>query len=530
MLKDKKTFGKSYEDRRSFEVPPPAIPTQDINETFTSDIVVVGAGTSGKSAALTAAEEGASVIQIDKHTTFRWAGGHIAAIGSRVQKKLGIEVDKDDVCLALMRYAANKPNQRLLRLWADNSGAVMDWLMDILEPLGIETVMLQAPFPDWFDWKQENYPEFPVCHYQRPPNIKPGAPDLDHSILLNAVQDRAIKLGVDIRYQTRGMQLIREGSGGVSGIIARDKDNNYVKFNARKAVILCTGDYGNNPEMMQKYCPIAADVALERNVYMANPWGIIDSPEPLNVGDGHLMAMWVGAVMEEGPHAPVAHPFPRLDGPPHRSPFGTSAHLRVNIKGERYENEDVPGQSIANSLRRQPGKKVWLVCDSKWPEELPRMGMGLGRITEVNDAVRERIEKTALSADTIEELARKMEVPVETFKTTIARYNELAKQGKDLDFGKRPDRLFPVEKPPFYAGILEQCILVVLGGLNTNEKLQPLDADWNVIPGLYLAGNTVGNRFAVDYPTMCPGLSHGMAWVTGRLAALNAMEENTQAV
>jgi fumarate reductase flavoprotein subunit len=70
-----------------------------------------------------------------------------------------------------------------------------------------------------------------------------------------------------------------------------------------------------------------------------------------------------------------------------------------------------------------------------------------------------------------------------------------------------------------------QEFLVVLGGLNANDGLQLLDADGNIIPGIYLAGNTVGNRFAVDYPTMCPGLSHSMAWTTGRLAGLKAAAE-----
>lgn len=82
-----------------------------------------------------------------------------------------------------------------------------------------------------------------------------------------------------------------------------------------------------------------------------------------------------------------------------------------------------------------------------------------------------------------------------------------------------------VEKPPFYAGTAVIAFLVVLGGLNVNTKLQPLDSDWKVIPGLYLAGNTVGNRFANDYPTMCAGLSHGFAWTTGYLAAKNALAE-----
>jgi fumarate reductase flavoprotein subunit len=118
-----------------------------------------------------------------------------------------------------------------------------------------------------------------------------------------------------------------------------------------------------------------------------------------------------------------------------------------------------------------------------------------------------------------------MEVPVATFRATVDRYNELSRLGRDLDYGKRPDRLTTLDKPPFYAGIIEQHILVVLGGLITNTRFQPLDKNRKVIPGLYLAGNTVGNRFAVDYPTMCAGLSHGFAWMTGRLTGLSAAAE-----
>jgi fumarate reductase flavoprotein subunit len=130
-----------------------------------------------------------------------------------------------------------------------------------------------------------------------------------------------------------------------------------------------------------------------------------------------------------------------------------------------------------------------------------------------------------LKADTLEKLARKIDVPVKTFKATIDSYNMLARKAKDTDFGKCPQRLTTMEKPPFFAALIQQEFLVVLGGLNTNIRLQPLDAGGNIIPGLYLAGNTVGNRFAVDYPTMCPGLTHGMAYTTGRIAGQNAAAE-----
>ena len=140
----------------------------------------------------------------------------------------------------------------------------------------------------------------------------------------------------------------------------------------------------------------------------------------------------------------------------------------------------------------------------------------------VTEKIRQETDKVAVMANSIEELAEKLKMPVETFKATVMRYNELARLGKDLDFGKRTDRLTTIDKPPYYAGKGGYNLLTVLGGLNVNTKLQPLDRDWKAIPGLYLAGNTVGNFFAGDYSTMCPGLSHGMVIHFGRVAGLNA--------
>lgn len=252
-----------------------------------------------------------------------------------------------------MRWAGNKPDQRLIRLWAEHSGPVMDWLMDMTDAAGIETVMCQWPQPKGYDQTTEYYPGFPVGHWHKDgTNLT-----LDHSLPLNCVQRHTFKLGVDIRYQTRALRLVRQENGRVTGVIARDKGGFYVQFNARKAVVLCTGDCGSNPAMMQKYCSVAAGVARLNNIYMVRNEDLRRAGEPLNVGDGHLMAMWIGGVMEPGPHAPMAHAA--------LGPAGVNPFLRVNTKGLRYENEDVPGQSVANSLARQPDKKVWQVFDAK---------------------------------------------------------------------------------------------------------------------------------------------------------------------
>jgi fumarate reductase flavoprotein subunit len=498
---------------RKFVVPQQPIPPEEIKETCNTDVVVVGAGASGKSAALSAAQAGAKVIQIDKHVTYRWGGGMVGAIDSRLQKKLGVKVDKDEVCLDLMKWCGNKPDQRLYRVWADHSGAIMDWLMDITDAAGIKTLPSQWPRRGDYHPETEYYKDYPVAHIHSDGIVK----GLCHKLALDIVQDLAIKLGVDLRYQTPAVQLIRQGNGRVTGVIAKNKAGGYIQLNARKAVILCTGDYGNNPWMMEKWCAPAAEVARRHNIYMTRNDDLLAAKEPLNVGDGHQMGMLVGALMEPGPHAPMSHATV--------GPSGANAFLRVNIDGERFENEDVPAQSSANSLVRQPGQRVWQVFDSKWEKEIRHMGVGLGTFNEANDMVRGRVEELCLKADTIEGLARKMEVPAAAFKATVTRNNMLARAGKDTDYGKRADRLTTVEKPPFYAGIIEQHILVVLGGLITNPQFQPLDADRKVIPGLYLAGNTVGNRFAVDYPTMCAGLSHGFAWLSGRFTGLSAAAE-----
>lgn len=541
----------------SWETPPNPVPDSNIKEKINTEILVIGCGISGGTAAVSASEAGAKVIVIEKHTTYNCRGKDNAAIDTRFQKKLGINIDKDLVCLALQKYSGNRSDQRLLRLWADNSGKIMDWLSDMTEAAGYETIVRYWPLPEGYDVKTEYYPQFPVDH-----NFSGGQDGLMKTLLANAE-----KRGVEVRYNTRAVQLVRKNKGRVTGVIAQDKDGNYLEFNASKAVILCTGEYGHDKEMMTAYCPGDVDF-------------MEDSPydPPVNTGDGHKMAMWIGGVLEPAPHPPMDHSA--------GGPLGNSAFLHVNNLGERYENEDLDCQVIANAMKRQPGKTCWQVYDSKYESELPKMGFGFLKGTDsavpggpaggpggtpggTPGGARGGIPGGAqaagsrgfpggrpggapgggpggapgggaigtggrslappmgkkVQADTIEELAKQMEVPVETFKATIARYNELAKLGKDLDFGKRADRLTTIEKPPFYAGQAVIGFLVALGGMYVNTKLQLLDEERKPIAGIYLAGNTVGNRFANDYTIMCPGLSHAFAWTTGYLAAKNAVAE-----
>jgi fumarate reductase flavoprotein subunit len=509
-------------DKYAFETPPPPIPSDRIQSTLSADIVVVGAGTSGLHAAWAASQSGAKVIVVEKMDVFQARGGDNAALNTKIHKKLGITIDKRLVIDDLMKRGEGRLDQNLLNLWADNCGKIMDMIIDTLAAEGMPTYLVipdraddetsiidKWPHPTGFpaDWnfQNERYVEYPVCH-------RPGGKSENQRRWLTIIEKNAKKIGVDFHYGMKAAQLVREGAKGrVTGVIAQSKDGGYVRFDARRALILCTGDYGFNREMVARYSP-----------QMPLP-----GMHSTSMGEGHQMAMWIGAVMENTPHAPMTHIFHVM---------GTDAFLQVNRFGKRFYNEDSDSEFMANQAYEQGG--LWVVFDDSWEEDIKHMGPGFKRVFRMTDALRKEFQELAsgksggpwgkkiLKADTLEELAQKMEVPVEAFKATVARYNELVKGKKDLDYGKRADRLTAIDKPPYYAewNAKPSRCLVVLGGLLVNERLQAVDKDGEVIPGLYLGGNTVGRRFKGGYPLTCPGISHSMAFTFGYLAGKRATE------
>ncbi len=493
----------AIQEMASFEVPPPPIPAKEIKETIVGDVVVVGSGIAGLTAALSAAETGARTILLEKSPTFNNRGLHNAAISSRLQKEAGIEVDREKIIYTIMEFAAYRSNQRLVKLWADNCDKVMDWLMDMAKAAQIEVVLDPTTKP-WY------FPNYPIIHVFLPKH---------QETLAQMLMDKAQALGVNIRFKTPAVRLLREGKGRVTGVIAQTPQGDYAQFNASKAVVLCTGDYGNDRQMVEKYCvPAVVDLKV---VY-----------EPsVNTGDGHKMALWVGAAMDEPPHCAMIWDFAHFS---HTGLFNLARQpwLYVNVNGERFMNEDLPYGYECNQILQQPGRVAWAVWDAKYDQEWPKMesqcckNMGPPTYLWNPQQLAEALEKgDVLTAQAIEELAQKMEVTVETLKSTVARYNELARNGRDADFGKHPNRLTAIEERPFYSCKMEVRRMVILSGLKINARLQVLDTERNVIPGLYAAGNVSGSFFGNAYPTTVPGLTHSRAWTFGRLAGLNAAAE-----
>ncbi|MDR9755425.1 MAG: FAD-binding protein [Syntrophomonadaceae bacterium] len=507
----------------SFLTPPDPIPESEIKETVEADVVVVGAGLSGCCAALSAAEEGAKVVLLEKTDNVNFRGIDYGAIGSKMQKSIGNEIDKMKAVQEIMRYNAYKGDQRVISLWANNSGSVADWIMEKAEKVGCKPVAVPIAETTTPGSKLE---VFGTLSFRIEPNEEaltyvpkgsdPYLAGLVYTFKKNVENDS----NIDLRYNTPAVQLVREENGPVTGVIAGE-EGNYTKFVGKKGVILCTGDYGGDKEMREYFIP--SSKIIHMNMYEMVHGNI-------NTGDGHKMGMWVGAAIDEAPHAPMYFDFAVIDAPILADALMRQPWLGVNVRGERYANEELPYSFICNAMRQQPEHCKWAVWDAKWPEEAPKFNLVACKDMRSSfhnpDNVEAYIEKGYIrSADTLEELAEKMEVPVDTFLKTVERYNELAKKGVDEDFGKRPECMTTIEKAPFYAAPLGISLLVTLGGLQVNDKLQVLDKEKNVIPGLYAAGNASGCYYANDYCVNLPGNSHGRAFTFGYLAGKNVVSQ-----
>lgn len=491
----------------------PPEPITDIDETIDVDVVVVGAGIAGMTATVSALENGAKVVVIEKGSSWSGRGGGVGVFTSRVMRAAGIELDKELVAREWIEMSGSRCKEALVWLFLNESGNAMDWLLDKAEAAGLPPAMIWGGY-----YKGPNYTEHPAYHmFFGGPMMQQGwDPFAD---ITNMLYEEAQALGATFYFKTPGEQLVKE-EGRITGVIAKT-ENGYTQFNAAKGVILATGGIGGNEEMCQAYAPLA----LKANVNSYYPVG-------QNSGDGHKMGMWVGGTIQETPFPTMIHPqaFAWLH----------YAYLFVNKRGERYMNEDTWVQAKSLETMRQPGAAyAYSIFDSKWPEEVAesiKIGGGLfwdsfrplgmdwtpdfDQIT-IEDSIQREI---GWRADTLEELAGMIDVPVENFLATVARYNELAQNGQDVDFGKRAELLTQIIEPPFYALKFGGALLTVVGGLSINTKLQVLDEDQNPIAGLYAVGNCSGDLYGVDYPIQIPGNSHGRALTWGYLAGKNVMD------
>lgn len=520
----------------SWETPPAPIDESQISEEQECEICVVGAGNAGCVAALTAVEEGADVIVMQKKDVVQTQGTGHACVYSKLQESLGIDCD-EFIPRAVRQWQKDSASQgkwELLNVWIDHSGEMDDWINSHLEGSGIFEEMTYDP-----DWKnaQDYIAWMPFsCGYG---NEDPEG-EVGCIVAMKELARQAEEAGARFIWSTTGERLEQDDSGRVIAILGKKEDGTYVRVKASKGVILCTGGYDSNMEMREKYLPHSRDF-----------------PECSdNYGEGLLMSMWAGAKIEDGPHCTNLH-FDIFPVSPTTAWGSSMPWLRVNSDGRRVGNEDEAYHWIALQNGEQPDGNTYQIFDSDFDKYYPSIisngKTGLFKTVPAMDICRAAYEpavqeagidtanmtdlqviyegcvigESAYRADTLEELAEMAGIDPDGLVATVKRYNELYDNGFDEDCYKEMDCMSAVRTPPFYAIPRRPYVLGTLGGVDINEHMQVLDTEGNVIPGLYAAGNTSGNLFGGLVQSMAiPALTIGRAHTFGRLAAKYCIEEN----
>ncbi len=505
--------------------PEPKIDDANVESNITADVIVIGAGVSGVAAVRSAVEAGGTVAVFEKAEGPQSRSGQYAVLGGIQKTWNRDDVDPEEVINFFMMENSYHNKRAIFSKYLYGSAEAFDWWIAATPDLYIAPsgdapipeanknaalVPLQHPKNPNYNYKEEIYPCFPVTVSFSP----------SHQFVLEANMAKASSEGeVSTFYGHFAEKLIME-NGRVTGVYARNaKTGKYVKATASKGVILATGEYMNNKEIMNYYCP----EVVENNIPLLWPNMDVEG-KPTNTGDGLKLGSWVGAKIQQY-HAPMIHHMGAGGGK--MGVMGIACFLQLDADGKRFMNEDIPGQQIENQIEMLKGMYSYQIFDSKWKEELAWMPQAHGQpqsTTSQADVDKAVEAGDCVKADTIEALLDQLDIDKTAALASIVRYNELAHKGKDDDFGKPAKRLFPLETGPFYAiKFTPAPMLVCIGGLESDENCHTFDKDRNVIPGLYVAGNIMGNRYSVQYPISCPGISHALCMFYGKVAGANAV-------
>lgn len=495
----------------------PAIAEERITETLETEMLVIGGGLGGLVCAASGAELGVKTLLIEKQSAFAGTKNEFGALDSRLQKEAGVEIDKDELIRDARMYSANYIDERLWRLWADESGEAIDWLTDRFNEGG-SRMQLQGGY-EQHPSDGHGFTKY-ICGHRPVWGKKTGA---------RILSDYAQSHGALMMMKTGLVDLIRE-DGRISGCVARTSGGDLIRINASKGVVVATGGYANNLPMIEALQPHTRDMIC------------------LTVCDGHGMGDGIRACIRAGAKFEDVHTSivfdrgvlraaetPRecaLDGGTNE--LNAQPWLKVNLHGERFANESAPYDYFLHAASLQPGNCFCVVFDSKYEADVERFGMaGCSRLTPFPNGAppghtlqemtakleRQAAEGRYIKADSIEELARGLSIPETTLILTIARYNELCRTGKDEDFGKLPHHLSTVTEPPFFGCRTCGFLLATVDGIRIDTDMRALDEKLEPIPGLYVAGNDSGGFFAISYFNYITGCAAGRTVTFARRAA-----------
>ncbi len=503
-------------------------------EEVTVDVVVVGAGAAGAAAALAAADNGAEVLLLEKTASPMGSGtlaGGMFAADSRQQKASNSTVSKEWLYNQYLQTSSGYMNSILVRTIIEESGKTVDWLEDN----GMKLNLVDAGTGLAFE------------HVGMPRTLH-GYVEGGTVAITNLIKTFEAKSG-QVRFNTPATELHYDQTGNVAGVLAKKEDGSTLKVNA-KAVIIATGGFGGNEEMLKEYFGHKYTLGQVMS----------------NTGDGIKMAWDAGAdkygidTTHYFAQIFTAEEIPKLiekvgDSWYSLTKFSLYPGLRINTLGQRFSDEtkstlfSVHGAEI----HMQPKQTEFVIIDSAMLNTIKEKGWAAiephfetwrnnrqfyMEFNEPNDTdvllkeentptdFTSRLEAAlgtgvVFKADTLEELAKQMGVDEQTFMSSVKQYNGAIDKGEDTLFFADTSRLIPVKEGPYYAVKYVSRNLSTLGGVRINEKIQAVDEEGLPIPGLYVAGADAGGMYGKAYIDF-EGGTLGFAYTSGRLAGINA--------
>ncbi len=468
---------------------------------LSADVVVIGAGSSGLSAAVSAAYKGAKVVVLEK---MPFAGGSsnfaegLFAVGTDQQRKKAIGLTKEQAYEKAMEYHHYRNNAVLMAQTIRNSTSIIAWL----EKQGVRfEVFTMSPT------------EAPTWHLvQDRGNAHHGA------ALVQAMQAKATELGVKILFETPAKGLIFEGKQ-VAGVKAVNSKGDTYTIHA-KAVVVATGGFNNSKEMIKKWTRFDADKVFPTI--------------PINkTGDGINMALSAGAdhegwglMLHPGTHGPGIKPLGALYS------MTWQPLLWTNKYGERVVDENAVWAFTfaGNAIERQPDSFVWSIWDDDTVRYMEEKGIdnGLGVLVPIGTKLKDlRAEIAAASnqpnpsvvvADNVEELAGKMGVDPVKLQATVTQYNHAKEIGFDEVTYRKADTIIPVKTGKLYALKVFPYNFVSIGGVKTTLNFEVTDKQDKPISGLYAAGADVGGLYGDTYATWTSGMMFQFSCQSGKIA------------
>ncbi|BAK44018.1 FAD-binding protein [Eggerthella sp. YY7918] len=553
----------------------PAIADGDIAETKTFDVVVVGGGHAGTQAALAAAQQGATVAVIEKHKDGEivYRGDDICSYNSKLLESWGFgPYDLEEIVNEYVRRAAGRCNTAVIRSFVYNSGEMMDNLVSITpetstlfdyegrqctvqvafdKPDGSQYPIEKAGYKQWASTVQT------LSTMNEAPVGKQGLTGVTRLAEIEIYSREAAEdLGAEWFCEQTALECKQAEDGTVTGVIAENADGKYVLYEATKGVILSTGDFGANYEMVWELCSECGENAERHGVPKESLMGMTDCD-----GSGHKIGCWAGGAIESHPR-PVAGSAPVIGF----GPIGSSPCLWINSLGNRFMNEEMSSSLLPQSIRQPVSEDGSVgnmaIMDKNYMSYIERAGIDHGSpnwgfpegfdrfkaamesdptdgvvnvpslvIASVSDEMVNMLTTPVFKADTLEEALTTAGLSGDALKkalATVEHYNELCAQGSDPEFGKSAETLLPIQEAPFY--VFPQATTALYGpGLNTLAGLC-VDGDYHVlnmaktavIPHLYAVGNVMGERYGNSYNCPSAGNNMGNALTSGRVAGKNA--------